>query len=161
MMPLMVDPQLGGYFNEQELIELATIARDCVRDDPGVRPSMRDVLQCMESRLRVDGSLFENIDVGDDLTDSYTGSGGIITVPVLANPPHVRHSAGTGTPIWQALETFATSVKSALLSPGARRQGGGLSQGSQEDFEMSSLLVMSGAGPGDSSSGSSNGRLPR
>lgn len=159
MMPLMVDPQLGGYFNEQELIELATIARDCVRDDPGARPSMRDVVQCMETRLRVDASLFENIDPGEDVTDAYAA--GVITVPILSNPPHVRHTsgAGTGAPIWQTLETFAISVKNALISPRTARPAG--AQGDSEDFEMSSLLVMSGVGTSDSGSGNNSGRLPR
>ncbi|CAI5461599.1 unnamed protein product [Closterium sp. Yama58-4] len=54
MMPLMADSALAGYFNQDELVSLASIARDCVHQAPSQRPSMLDVLRALEDTVDED-----------------------------------------------------------------------------------------------------------
>ncbi|CAI5941305.1 unnamed protein product [Closterium sp. NIES-64] len=164
MMPLMVDPQLGGYFNQSELIELGTIARDCVQEDASSRPTMREVLQTMEERLRLDAHLFDNLNEDDALlVDGYSAA-----VPAAVTASGRRSGVGFGSlrlsvggggtssgrggesGRWGAsVESFAQSIKYVLMSPGRAGSGrggaGGLPVDDPHDLEMSSLLVMNAA----------------
>ncbi|CAI5484142.1 unnamed protein product [Closterium sp. Yama58-4] len=164
MMPLMVDPQLGGYFNQSELIELGTIARDCVQEDASSRPTMREVLQTMEERLRLDAHLFDNLNEDDALlVDGYSAA-----VPAAVTASGRRSGVGFGSlrlsvgggatssgrrgesGRWGAsVESFAQSIKYVLMSPGRAGSGrggaGSLPVDDPHDLEMSSLLVMNAA----------------
>ncbi|GJP66106.1 hypothetical protein CLOP_g23025 [Closterium sp. NIES-67] len=163
MMPLMVDPQLGGYFNQSELIELGTIARDCVQEDASSRPTMREVLQTMEERLRLDANLFDNLNEDDALlVDGYSAA---VPAAVTASGRRggmgfgsLRLSVGGGATSsgrggesgrWGAsVESFAQSIKYVLMSPGRPGSGSGrigLPGDDPHDLEMSSLLVMNPA----------------
>ncbi|GJP73793.1 hypothetical protein CLOP_g4476 [Closterium sp. NIES-67] len=75
MMPLMADSALAGYFNQDELVALATIARDCVHQAPSQRPSMLDVLRALEDA--VDEDLFDPLQGPTSrlLSPSSTASG--------------------------------------------------------------------------------------
>ncbi|CAI5992518.1 unnamed protein product [Closterium sp. NIES-64] len=155
MMPLMVDPQLGGYFNQSELIELGTIARDCVQEDASSRPTMREVLQTMEERLRLDAHLFDNLNEDDALlVDGYSAA-----VPAAVTASGRRSGVGFGSlrlsvggggtssgrggesGRWGAsVESFAQSIKYVLMSPGRAGSGrggaGGLPVDDPHDLEM-------------------------
>ena len=129
MMPLMVDPQLGGYFNQSELIELATIARDCVQEDATSRPTMREVVQGMEEKLHLDAHVLESM---DDIADGYSA-------PVPASSSiDIHHGSTHHHGPWASVENFATSIRQALS--GGR--GAGAAQSDQSDMEMASSLLM-------------------
>lgn len=49
----IVDSQLGGKFDVQELNEVAALAYKCVRRAPRKRPSMRDIVQVLSRLIKL------------------------------------------------------------------------------------------------------------
>ncbi|CAI5999396.1 unnamed protein product [Closterium sp. NIES-65] len=141
MMPLMVDSALGGFFNQSELIELATIARDCVKEDPNSRPTMLEVVRTMEGSIELAVDLFDPLDSADSGAGSAkagtpkTGGAGYAA---LSGGSGIAGDAmgsggvgsgsggsgrqGTGGGTWAPLELFSGSFG---RRSGREREGGG------------------------------------
>ncbi|CAI5526535.1 unnamed protein product, partial [Closterium sp. Naga37s-1] len=105
MMPLMVDPYLGGNYRQEELIELGGLARDCIRENAACRPSMREVLERMEENLPSVGVCIEGDGVGgkaggDDEESGLLVEGYSAAAPTFGqgvthlHPPNVRVDGG-------------------------------------------------------------------
>ncbi|GJP58863.1 hypothetical protein CLOP_g5798 [Closterium sp. NIES-67] len=145
MMPLMVDSALGGFFNQSELIELATIARDCVKEDPNSRPSMLEVVRTMEGSIELAVDLFDPLDGagaagsgkagtpkaggagyaalsgGSGIAGDAMGSGGGGMGSGSGKEKYGRSGSGGGA--WAPLELFTGSF--GRRSVGEREGGGG------------------------------------
>ncbi|CAI7911667.1 unnamed protein product [Closterium sp. NIES-54] len=141
MMPLMVDAALGGFFDQAELIALGTIARDCVKEDPSARPSMRDVVRTMQAQLDLEADLFAapaGVAGTDDLDRGDGGDG-------VANSSGYAPVGGKSAlaSAWVSLENVASSVRTALTSPRvAPPHPASESTADPTDVEMSSLLLI-------------------
>eukprot|EP00271_Cylindrocystis_brebissonii_P006947 TRINITY_DN1991_c0_g1_i1.p1 TRINITY_DN1991_c0_g1~~TRINITY_DN1991_c0_g1_i1.p1 ORF type:complete len:927 (+),score=193.25 TRINITY_DN1991_c0_g1_i1:259-3039(+) len=72
---LMVDSRLGGHCVPGELALLAGIARDCIREQPERRPTMREIVRRLEQGLRFDSLFFPGVDDGFSLSNSSSGVG--------------------------------------------------------------------------------------
>ncbi|GJP50514.1 hypothetical protein CLOM_g9675 [Closterium sp. NIES-68] len=176
MMPLMVDPYLGGNYRQEELIEMGALARDCIQENAASRPSMREVLERMEESFPSVGACMEGGGKGGEdeetglLVEGYSAAPPTFGQGVThLHPPQEQGSAvmreerqvtgisGISAPAsaWASIEGFARSIKSAIGNP-----RGFMGHRSESDHEMSSLLVL-GAKTGSSSSGSLGGRCDR
>ncbi|CAI5457656.1 unnamed protein product [Closterium sp. Yama58-4] len=164
MMPLMVDSALGGFFNQSELIELATIARDCVKEDSNSRPTMLEVVRTMEGSIELAVDLFDPLDSADSgagsakagtpktggagyaalsggsgIAGDAMGSGGVGSGSGVSG----RQGSGGGT--WASLELFSGSFgrRSGREREAGGGRGGGAGQGGVErgDVEAGSSLL--------------------
>ncbi|CAI7822001.1 unnamed protein product [Closterium sp. NIES-54] len=176
MMPLMVDPYLGGNYRQEELIELGGLARDCIQENAACRPSMREVLERMEENLPSVGVCIEGDGVGgkaggDDEESGLLVEGYSAAAPTFGqgvthlHPPNVRvdgggHEHGSAV-MREERQVTGISGISAPASAWASIEGFAKSIKSaivnprgnrgESDHEMSSLLVL-GAKTGSSSS---------
>lgn len=166
MMPLMVDPQLAGHFNQAELIGLACIARDCVQEDASRRPTMRDIVAAMED-LGLEPDLFSSLPAYDDYDDAEVAAARGLLSPSAARsfsvpvPPVEDYDlnsqdrsksfsrgrsvggnsyGGAGDALstsWQSMEQFASAIRMAM-SPRTRPSPSQRQR--QFDVEITTLL---------------------
>ncbi|CAI7774399.1 unnamed protein product, partial [Closterium sp. NIES-54] len=136
MMPLMADSALAGYFNQDELISLASIARDCVHQAPSQRPSMLDVLTALEDT--VDEDLLSSLhgpstrllspgSTASGITSGITSTSNGDRYTALANDGAFDDAAGGGTGMGGggAGKRSAGSSFIDVISASFRRRGGG------------------------------------
>ncbi|GJP68221.1 hypothetical protein CLOP_g24952 [Closterium sp. NIES-67] len=143
MMPLMVDAALGGFFDQAELIQLGTIARDCVKEEPSARPSMRDVVRTMQAKLDLEAELFAAPAGATGMDDLERGEGGV--GPTNSSGYARVDGKSALASAWVSLENVASSVRSVLTSPrltSPHPAGTNESTTDPTDVEMSSLLLI-------------------
>ncbi|CAI7890062.1 unnamed protein product [Closterium sp. NIES-53] len=125
-----------GYFNQDELISLASIARDCVHQAPSQRPSMLDVLTALEDT--VDEDLLSSLhgpstrllspgSTASGITSGITSTSNGDRYTALANDGAFDDAAGGGTGMGGggAGKRSAGSSFIDVISASFRRRGGG------------------------------------